>query len=42
MKINNEAELLNKFCDKSNSNNLRSYPFFNTRYGVLMGILLLG
>lgn len=32
MKINNEAELLNKFCDKSNSNNLRSYPFFNTRY----------
>lgn len=32
MKINNEAELLNKFCDKSNSNNLRPYPFLNTRY----------
>ena len=32
MKIKNEAELLNNFCNKSNSNTLRSYPFFNTRY----------
>lgn len=32
MKIKNEAELLDMFCDKSNSNNLRSYPFLNTRY----------
>ena len=29
MKIKNEAELLNKFCKKSE---LRSYPFFNPRY----------
>lgn len=29
MKIKNEAELLDMFCDKSG---LRSYPFFNTRY----------
>ena len=32
MKINNEAELLNIFCNKSYSEPLRSYPFFNTRY----------
>jgi len=29
MKIKNEAELLDMFCDKSG---LRSYPFFNPRY----------
>lgn len=32
MKIKNEAELLNMFCDKSYSNPLRSNPFFNTKY----------
>lgn len=32
MKINNEAELLNIFCNKSYSEPLRSYPFLNTRY----------
>lgn len=32
MKIKNEAELLDKFCDKSFSNPLRSAPFFNTKY----------
>lgn len=32
MKIKNEAELLNIFCNKSYSNSLRSYPFFNPRY----------
>ena len=32
MKIKNEAELLNMFCNKSYSNPLRSYPFFNPRY----------
>lgn len=32
MKIKNEAELLNMFCNKSYSNPLRSYPFFNLRY----------
>ena len=32
MKIKNEAELLNIFCNKSYSNPLRSYPFFNPRY----------
>lgn len=28
MKIKNEAELLNIFCNKSYSNPLRSYSFF--------------
>ena len=32
MKIKNEAELLNMFCNKSYSNPLRSNPFFNTKY----------
>lgn len=32
MKIKNEAELLDKFCDKSYPNPLRSAPFFNTKY----------
>lgn len=32
MEIKNEAELLNIFCNKSYSNPLRSYPFFNTNY----------
>lgn len=32
MKIKNEAELLSMFCNKSYSNSLRSYPFFNPRY----------
>ena len=32
MKIKNEAELLNMFCNKSYSNPLHSYPFFNPRY----------
>lgn len=31
-KIKKEAELLDKFCDKSYSNPLCSAPFFNTRY----------
>ena len=32
MKIKNEAELINIFCNKSYSNPLRSYPFFNMMY----------
>ena len=32
MKIKNEAELLDKFCDKSHPNPLRSAPFLNTKY----------
>lgn len=32
MKIKNEAELLDKFCNKSYPNPLRSAPFFNTKY----------
>ena len=32
MKIKNEAELLNKFCDKNEFRKLLRTPFFNTRY----------
>lgn len=32
MKIKNEAELLDKFCNKSYPNPLRSATFFNTKY----------
>lgn len=34
MKIKNEAELLNMFCDKSG---LRFYPFLNTKYNEVWG-----
>lgn len=37
MKIKNEAELINIFCNKSYSNPLRSYPFFNTNYNEVWG-----
>lgn len=32
MKIKNEAELLNKFCDKDEFRQLLRTPFFNTKY----------
>lgn len=32
MKIKNEAELLNKFCDKTHIKEELTKPFFNTRY----------
>lgn len=32
MKIKNEAELLNKFCDKTHIKKELTKPFFNTRY----------
>ena len=32
MKIKNEAELLNKFCDKTHIKEILTEPFFNTNY----------
>lgn len=32
MKIKKEAELLDKFCDKTNKNEVLTAPFFNTEY----------
>lgn len=32
MKIKNEAELLNKLCDKTHIKDILTEPFFNTNY----------
>ena len=32
MKIKNEAELLDKFCDKTHIKEILTEPFFNTNY----------
>lgn len=37
MKIKNEAELLDKFCDKAHVKKIFTEPFFNTEYGDVWG-----